>query len=413
MKIAVIGVKGLPANQGGIEHYCQALYPRIVERGHTVDLYARSSYVKKPWFSVSEYQGVRVICLPSLPFKGLDALTSSGFAAIVAAFKGYDLVHFHALGPSLFSFIPRLLSSAKVLTTCQGLDWQRGKWGKLSSRMILLGEKMAAKYAHNVIVVSQSLKNYFKKTYDLDAVYIPNGPGIYAESDPNFAFVQSFGLATGKYLLFLGRLVPEKRPELLIQAFQSLNPSDWKLVLAGGNSDTTEYIAELFRISNNNPNIIFAGELKGSHLSEMVRGAGIFALPSDLEGLPLAMLEAMREGIPVLASDIPPHQQLIGEKKPQGMVGLRGFLFSAGSITSCAKAIDRAISQPEALAAMATEAQDYVTANYDWEKITTDNLSVYADDFQLDLTEKASSSSVNDAPVDSLQKQVTQSQKFS
>jgi glycosyltransferase involved in cell wall biosynthesis len=409
MKIAVIGVKGLPANQGGIEHYCQALYPRIVERGHTVDLYARSSYTKKPWFSISEYQGVRVICLPSLPFRGLDALTSSGFAAIVAALKRYDVVHFHALGPSLFSFIPRLLSSAKIITTCQGLDWQRGKWGKLSSRTILLGEKMAAKYAHNVIVVSQSLKNYFKKTYNVDAVYIPNGPGIYAESDPNFTFVKSFGLTTGKYLLFLGRLVPEKRPELLIKAFQSLNPSDWKLVLAGGDSDTTDYITQLYRISDNNPNIIFAGELKGSHLSEMVRGAGIFVLPSDLEGLPLAMLEAMREGIPVLASNIPPHQQLIGENKPKRMAALRGFLFNAGNITSCSKAIDEAINQPEALAAMATEAQDYVTANYDWEKITTENLSVYASDFELDTAEKPINSSINDSQVGSAKKQVTQS----
>ena len=231
MKIAVIGVKGLPASQGGIEHYCQALYPGIVERGHTVDLYARSSYINKPWFSVSEYQGVRVICLPSLPVRGLDALTSSGFAAMVAALKGYDVVHFHALGPSIFSFIPRFLSSAKVITTCQGLDWQREKWGELSSRLILLGEKMAAKYAHNIIVVSEALKTYFQKTYDVDAVYIPNGPGIYAESDPNFSFVKSLGLKEGNYLLFLGRLVPEKRPELLIKAFQKLDRPDWKLVL--------------------------------------------------------------------------------------------------------------------------------------------------------------------------------------
>ena len=131
MKIAVIGVKGLPANQGGIEHYCQALYPRIVQRGHSVDLYARSSYIKKPWFSVVKYQGVQVICLPSLPLRGLDALTSSLFAAVVATLKGYDIIHFHALGPSLFSFVPRLFSNAKIITTCQGLDWQRGKWGKL------------------------------------------------------------------------------------------------------------------------------------------------------------------------------------------------------------------------------------------------------------------------------------------
>jgi glycosyltransferase involved in cell wall biosynthesis len=411
MKIAVIGVKGLPASQGGIEHYCKALYPKIVERGHSVDLYARSSYVKKPWFSVYEYQGVRVICLPSLPLRGFDALTNSGLAAIVAALKGYDVVHFHALGPSLFSFIPRLFSSAKIITTCQGLDWQRGKWGKLSSRTILLGEKMAAKYGHNMIVVSKALQAYFQKSYNINSVYIPNGPGIYDQSDPNFSFVRTLGLETGKYFLFLGRLVPEKRPDLLIEAFQRLKhkQSDWKLVLAGGNSDTNDYTAELLRMADDNPNIIFAGELKGSRLSEMVRGAGIFVLPSDLEGLPLAMLEAMREGIPVIASDIPPHRQLIEGDQRNGIHAQRGLLFNAGSIMSCAKALDQAINQPEKLALMANKAQEHVEANYDWEKITTDNLSVYAEDFESDRTEQATNSIVSKSQGKSSKEKVTQS----
>lgn len=373
MKIAVVGVKGLPAKQGGIEHYCQAVYPKMVERGHTVDLYARSSYIKKSWLSVYEHHGVRVICLPSLPFRGLDALTNSALAALVCGLRGYDVIHFHALGPSLFSFIPRFLSSAKIISTCQGLDWQRGKWGKSSSSVIRLGEKMAAKYAHNVIVVSRALQKYFKQTYDLDSVYIPNAPGIYAKSDPDFAFVKSFGLKPNKYLLFLGRLVPEKRPDLLLQAFQQLKQSDWKLVLAGGDSDTTEYISELVALAGDSSKIVFAGELRGSYLAEMVRGAGLFVLPSDLEGLPLAMLEAMREGVPVVASDIPPHQQLVG--------GDRGILFKAGDITACAAALKQAMNQPLKLSAMAQKAQRYIQNNYTWKKITADNLAVYSQEF--------------------------------
>ena len=378
MKIAVIGVKGLPASQGGIEHYCQVMYPKIVAQGHSVDLYARSSYIDQPWFSVTDYQGVKIICLPSLPIRGLDALTSSGLAATVAAFRKYDVIHFHALGPSLFSFIPKLISSAKVMVTCQGLDWQRGKWGKLSSRLIHLGEKLAAKYADNIIVVSQALRAYFQKTYNVKAVYIPNGPGAYAPSDPEFKFIRSLGLEPGKYLLFLGRLVPEKRPELLIEAFRKLQQTDWKLVLAGGNSDTDDYIAELVKTAANDPNIIFAGELKDSRLSETVRGAGLFVLPSDLEGLPLAMLEAMREGIPVLASNIPPHLQLIERD--------RGFLFQAGNTAACTKAIEGAIALPEERHSRGQKARQHVLANYDWEKITKDNLLVYSQSFQLDET---------------------------
>lgn len=370
MKIAVIGVKGLPAKQGGIEHYCQALYPEIVAQGHTVDLYARSSYINESWLSTYEHQGVRVICLPSLPLRGLDALTNSGLAALVSVLRSYDIVHFHALGPSLFSFIPRLLSSARVIATCQGLDWQRGKWGKSSSSVIRLGEKVATKYAHEIIVVSKALQDYFKQTYNLDSVYIPNAPGIYAKSDPSYNFVKSFNLEPGKYFLFLGRLVPEKRPDLLLRAFQQLKQSDWKLVLAGGDSDTTEYISELFNLTSNNPNVVFAGELKGSQLAEMVRGAGMFVLPSDLEGLPLAMLEAMRERVPVIASDIAPHQQLVGSD--------RGTLFQAGNVNSCTVALQQAIKQPRQLASMAIKAQKYIQENYTWEKITADNLSVYS-----------------------------------
>ena len=402
MKIAVIGVKGLPANQGGIEHYCQALYPKVVERGHTVDLFARSSYTQQPWFSVRRYHGVRVVCLPSLPIRGLDALTNSWFAACVAAFKGYDIVHFHALGPSLFSFIPRLLSQATIIATCQGLDWQRGKWGKSSSKIIHLGEKVAAKYAHSIIVVSQALRNYFNRTYDVNSIYIPNGPGVYAESDPQFNFVRSFDLKPKRYLLFLGRLVPEKRPELLIRAFQKVEHLGWKLVLAGGDSDTTDYIKELFQLSASSPNVVFAGELKGSHLAEMVRGAGVFVLPSDLEGLPLAMLEAMREGVPILASDIPPHQQLIGRD--------RGVLFAAGNIDSCADALKRAIERPDLLATMAKQAQQHVKANYEWDKITSDNLSVYHQNFDLDSKGKIGKSAAIDIEARSLSNKAKQSQ---
>lgn len=390
MKIAVIGVKGLPAKQGGIEHYCQALYPKIVDQGHTVDLYARSSYIKESWLSTYEHQGVKVICLPSLPIRGLDAFTSSGIAALVCALRDYDVVHFHALGPSLFSFIPRLLSSAKVIATCQGLDWQRGKWGKSSSTVIRMGEKMAAKYAHRIVVVSNALQDYFKQTYNLDSTYIPNAPGIYAESDPDFKFVQSFDLEPGKYFLFLGRLVPEKRPDLLLQAFQKLNRSGWKLVLAGGDSDTTGYISELHDIVKDNQNVVFAGELRGSHLAEIVRGAGVFVLPSDLEGLPLAMLEAMREGVPVVASDIAPHKQLLGRD--------RGTTFKAGDADDCAVALEKAVEKPQELASMAGKAQRYVSENYTWEKITADNLSVYS---QVSNNRSPAKTSVDNSSVDS------------
>ena len=141
MKIAVIGVKGLPANQGGIEHYAQELYPKILAQGHSVDLFARASYLKVPWFHCYQVQGLRVICLPSIPIRGLDALINALVSAIASLLFNYDVVHFHALGPSIFTWIPRWFSNAKVVVTCHGLDWQRAKWGKLPRLLIRLGEK--------------------------------------------------------------------------------------------------------------------------------------------------------------------------------------------------------------------------------------------------------------------------------
>ena len=375
MKIAVIGVKGLPARQGGIEHYCEALYPRIVKQGHSIDLFARSSYIKKPWFSVYEHEGMRIICLPSLPLRGLDAFINSFLAALLASGKDYDIIHFNALGPALFSIIPRIISSAKIIVTCHGLDWQRAKWGKLSSKIISLGEKTAAIYAHEIVVVSKTLKTYFAKTYHIRPIYIPNGPGTYAQSDPNLGSVKSSGLTPGKYLLFLGRLVPEKRPDFIIQAFQILKDTGWKLAIAGGDSDTTAYIAKLRQLAEGNPNIVFTGELEGSSLAEIVKGAGLFVSASNLEGLPLAMLEAMREGIPVMASDIAPHQQLLEND--------RGLLFKSVSVLSCAQAMEQGMLNPGKLAVMAQKAQAHVEANYDWSKITADYLAVYAKDFGL------------------------------
>lgn len=370
MNIAVIGVKGLPPKQGGIEHFCAEMYPRMVAQGHSVDLFARRSYTKRSWLKSYDFQGVRVFTLPSVSFRGVDAFVSSALGAIATCGTHYDIIHFHALGPSLFTCLSKFITSAKIVVTCQGLDWQRAKWGNLSSRLILMGEQAAVRFADEIIVVSKELQSYFLQTYDRPTVYIPNAAATYAESDSNFAYGKSLNLTQGRYILFLGRLVPEKRPELLLEAFSQLKPPGWKLVLAGGVSDTRSYVSQLLETISNNPEVVFAGELRGTRLAEIVRGAGLFVLPSDVEGLPLAMLEAMQEGIPVIASDIPPHQQLLS--------GGRGRLFSAGNLDSCISCLNWAVNHPEELAVMAKEAQKYVQLKHSWEKITSDNLELYA-----------------------------------
>jgi glycosyltransferase involved in cell wall biosynthesis len=368
MRIAVIGAKGLPPLQGGIEHYCAELYPRMVAQGFSVDLFARASYTDAKLGNRYEYEGVNVISLPGLKMRGVDAFVTSALGAIASSASHYDIIHFHALGPSLFSCLPRIASKSKIVVTCQGLDWQRAKWGSFSSRLIKMGEQAAVQFAHGIIVVSDALKTYFQRTYGRQTIYIPNAPASYAESDPMFNYGSELGLEKGRYILFLGRMVPEKRPDLLIEAFSKLQNTGWKLVLAGGVSDTKVYTAEILNQISNNPNIVFAGELRGARLAEIVRGAGLFALPSDLEGLPLAMLEAMREAIPVVASDIPPHQQLVAG---------HGVLFEAGNVESCTQSLQWSIQNPQECAKMAKNAQIYLQNNYSWERVTSDTIRLY------------------------------------
>ena len=369
MKIAVIGSKGLPPGQGGIEHHCAEIYPRLVEQGHQVVLFGRASYQQQPQRRYF-YRGVRVINLPSIPLRGVDALANSAVAAVAASLGGFDIVHFHALGPSLFTWVPRLLAPrARVVVTCHGLDWQRSKWGKLSSQLILWGERAAVRYAHTIGVVSEELQQYLRATYDRDSTYISNAPAVYAAGDTGAAFSQRYDLEPRRYIVFLGRMVPEKCPDLLIRAFQQLRPQGWQLVLVGGNSDTGSYIDNLNRLVGNDPAIHFTGELHGEQLAEVVRGAGLFVLPSEVEGLPLALLEAMREGVPALASDIPVHCQLLGEG--------RGLLFQRGSVDNCVAALNWATQNPTSLGAMATKAQGYVQQHHSWDQIAEDWLRVY------------------------------------
>lgn len=372
MRIAVIGTKGLPPGQGGIEHYCAQVYPVMVAAGHTVDIYGRSSYTGMSWSEPCEFSGVRIVSLPSIPgVQGADAMISSFVGAFIATFvKRYDVVHIHALGPALFSWMPYLLCSSKVIVYCHGLDWQRVKWGKLSSALIRLGEKLAVRCSNEMVVVSQELRRYFWETHGRETVYIPNGPAQYAPSDQDFRFGERLGLEPGKYLVFLGRLVPEKCPDLLIQAFRQLEEQEWKLAIVGGSSETPAFQERLLGLAGKDPRVIFTGVLRGRYLAEIIRGAGLFVLPSELEGLPLAMLEAMQEGLPIVASDIPPHQQLLEDG--------RGILFRSLDLNDCIAKLTWAMEHSDEIKVMAQQAQQYVRHYYNWERVVSETYVLHS-----------------------------------
>lgn len=317
----------------------------------------------------STYRGVGVITLPSFGVRGLDAVAASLLGTVLSLGR-YDVIHFHGLGPALFSCLPRLLSRSRIVVTCQGLDWQRAKWGGFSSRTIRLGERMAARSAHAIIVVSHALAEHFAAEHGRATVFIPNGPSSFPAAESVSSNIDAFGLAEGRYVIFLGRIVPEKRPDLALAAFRAVRPPGWKLAIVGASSDTDSYVASVRRAAGGGTDVVFTGERSGTELAQLLRQAGLMMLPSDVEGLPLAMLEAMAEGIPVVASDIPPHRQLLDNG--------RGTLFATGDLGSCEAALRWAVANPAEVSRMAREARDHVRSHYNWDMIADQTLAVYA-----------------------------------
>lgn len=306
MKIAIIGQKGIPSRSGGVEIHVEEIAARLSSNlDNQVTVYCRKNYCEKEY---ENYRGMNIKYIKSINSKHLDAITYTFLATIDAIKNGHDLIHYHALGPSLLAFIPKLFGK-KVVCTCHGLDWQREKWGKLSKIMLKTGEFIGAKCANEYIVVSNSLVEYYKQKHNRDVIYIPNGIEEKDKLEVN-NIKKKFDLEKDEYILFLARLVPEKGAHYLIDAFNSIDTNK-KLVIAGGSSHSDNYVKELKKKASNNKNIIFTDFVKGDILGELYSNAYCYVLPSEIEGLPISLLEAMAYGQCCLVSDIEQNTDVI------------------------------------------------------------------------------------------------------
>ena len=382
MKIAVIGVNEIPSNQGEIERYCQEFYPRIAARGHQVDLFVRSEPNRQSWFSVSYYYKVRIIALSTLPKHKNGLMFNSALSTVWASLGTYDVIHIHGTKPAWFSWFPQLFSSSKVIVTSHQLDtnYSSAGWLKAFRWLSSLIERTAVKNADELVVVSKPLGEYFQRKYGIYPRYIPNAPASHDRTNSNFDYGTSLGLEQNKYILCLGRLSAENKLDLLLKAFQKIKHDSWKLVLAGEIGNSIQYAVELLGLAKDNRHIIFTNEIKGEHLSEVVKNAGLLVIPADGTnlGLPLTVLEAMQHKVPVLANDEKIYRGLIGEN--------RGLLFESGNLDSLTERLQYAVSEPFKLATMVQNAQTYITINHNWDRITYGNLSLY-----LKTTEKLGS----------------------
>lgn len=369
MRIAMLGHKRIPSREGGVEIVVEELATRMVERGHEVTVYNRSGHhVSGREFDgekLKEYKGIQLKTVPAINIKGIAAMTASLFASICTAFGRYDVVHFHTEGPCATLWLPKLLGKRCVVTV-HGLDHQRSKWGKFARAYIMLGEKCAAKYADEVIVLSRSVQAYFKKKYGRETKLIPNGvtPVVPKEAD---LITHDFGLKKDSYILYLGRITPEKGIHYLIEAYKGLN-TDKKLVVAGGESDSGGYFAELKTMAEGNHNIVFTGFVQGQMLEELYSNAYVYVLPSDLEGMPLSLLEAMSYGNCCVVSDIPECAEVVKEK---------GVVFKKGNVQALCSALQQLIDNAEQGACLKKEATEYICAKYSWDDVAQQTVGLY------------------------------------
>lgn len=370
MKIAMFGHKRIPSREGGVEIVVEEISTRMAAMGHEVICYNRAGHhVGGSAFDVAkvkEHRGVRLKSVPTLEKKGLAAVTSSFFAALAASFSKAKVVHIHAEGPAFMCWLPKLFGK-RVVVTVHGLDWQRAKWKNgFGSKYIHAGEKMAVRFADEIIVLSKNVQDYFRQTYARETVFVPNGV-TEPENVPAALISRQFGLQKNSYILFLGRLVPEKGVHYLLEAYRSVK-TDKKLVIAGGGSDSDDYVAQLKELAANNCNVIFTGFVQGKTLEELYSNAYIYVLPSDVEGMPLSLLEAMSFGNCCVVSDIPECAEVVQDK---------ASVFPKGNVESLRETLQRLCDDPASVKAYKDAAQAYVCEKYNWDEITNKTLELY------------------------------------
>lgn len=368
MRVAQVGLRGIPAEYSGVERAVEEIGSRLVGMGHEVVVYCMSNrYPKKR----QNYRGIELNYIPSFPTKNLEMISYAIPSAIAAAFHGFDIVHFHALGPSTLSWIPRLLGKPTVVTV-HGLDWQRAKWSAPARLYLRIGEITAVRCPAATIVVSKALKTYYKQNFRSDVTYIPNGVNLFSPT-PFSTAGERFGIREREYLLYVGRLTREKNIHLLINAFKRVK-TNMKLIIVGGSSHSIEYVRELEEISSSDSRIRLTGPIYDDALEELYSNAYLFVLPSEIEGLPIVLLEALAHGNAVLVSDISENLEVIGGE------GRRfGFTFSLSDPGDLAAVLKNLVDDPSTVRDFRRLGRDLVARKYNWDHVAQETERVYLD----------------------------------
>lgn len=359
MQISMLGVKGIP-HPGGIEHVVEQVGSRLVERGHQVSVYVRKHYTP---LAVTSYRGMRLIHLPSINTRALDALSHTALAAAHAALTGADIAHIHSIGLSVFAPLTRARGIGTIVQS-HGLDWQRDKWGRLAKAYLKLSDYTTVMLPDETMVVSKTMQRSYRERFGREVRYVPNGVARPEPVAPQE--IGQLGLRGRDYILFAARLVPEKGCHYLIEAYRGLPNPRLPLIIAGDENYANHYTTELKRQGDHD--IRFLGFVKGRLMQELLSNAYLYVLPSAIEGLSTGLLEAMSYGNAVLVSDIPENHEVVGDS---------GATFRSKSVASL-RAQLAALLDDEALAQRYRErARAHVAHHYDWEAVVDQYEALY------------------------------------
>ncbi len=362
-RVMMLGLRGIPDVQGGVEKHVEMLSVRLVAHGWSVDVVGRQRYLSKS--SSYSWGGIRVFPLWAPRLMALEAIAHTFVGVCFAALRRPDILHIHAIGPALLVPLARLLRM-RVVVTHHGYDYDRQKWGTFAKRMLKLGERMGMRLAHGRIAISKEIVETMGERYKVPVAFVPNGVAISPERGGT-GILDEFGLKRRRYILLAARLVPEKRQTDLIQAFASLGDAGVKLVLAGSAEFETPYANEVRAMARDVPGVVLTGFQSGDRLAELFANSMLFVLPSSHEGMPIALLEAMAHGLPVLASDIVANREL----------GLSADdYFRLGDIDALAIAIARKIENPPSDDEVRSQ-MAHVESTHSWASVAQKTLAVY------------------------------------
>lgn len=368
-KLLCWGINEYHQEKVGVEIVVEELSTRLVKKGHKVIVYNRKGKnvqdknADKEKKKIKEYKGVNIITVPTINKKGIDALIYSFFASIKATFSKCDVIHYHAEGCCAMLWIPHLFRK-KIVVTIHGLDWKRSKWGGFASKYIKFGEKLAAKYADEIIVLSEGVKKYFKETYNRDTIFIPNGVNK-PKIEKTDIIKKKYNLDKDSYILFLARIVPEKGLDYLIDAYKEIETNK-KLVIAGGASHTNDYYQSIKEKVENDKRIIMTGFVQGQELDELFSNCYLYCLPSDIEGMPISLLEAMSYGCNCLVSNIEENMQVVNEY---------ASTFEKGNVKDLKLKLIKCINGENRYSSNIIS--DYILNKYSWDKTVEKTFELY------------------------------------